>query len=113
MAQQSGDSSRPALHEKAIRRIGRRPVRQRRARDHRRLGFRAFGVKEQKLRTSRQPPSQRRLVLPFAALVPQVRRGAVETRVEYLPMQPPASFNLNAVKAQVEEMIKQHVGQYR
>ncbi len=34
-----------------------------------------------------------------------------ETAIEYPPMQAPASFNLQAVKAQVEEMMKQHEGQ--
>ena len=33
------------------------------------------------------------------------------TAVEYPPMQAPASFNLAAVKAKVDEMIKQHAGQ--
>jgi len=34
-----------------------------------------------------------------------------ETAVEYPPMQAPASFNLSAVKAKVEEMIREHSGQ--
>jgi arylsulfatase A-like enzyme len=34
-----------------------------------------------------------------------------QTAIEYPPMQAPASFNLEAVKAQVEEMMKQHEGQ--
>jgi arylsulfatase len=33
------------------------------------------------------------------------------TAIEYPPMQSPASFNLEAVKAQVDEMIKAHAGQ--
>ncbi|WP_264716766.1 arylsulfatase [Limobrevibacterium gyesilva] len=33
------------------------------------------------------------------------------TAIDYPPMQAPASFNLDAVKAQVEEMIKSHEGQ--
>ena len=33
------------------------------------------------------------------------------TAVDYPPMQAPATFNLQAVKAQVEEMMKQHEGQ--
>ena len=42
----------------------------------------------------------------------QQRVGALaQTAVEYPPMQAPASFNLEAVKAQVEEMIKAHEGQ--
>ena len=34
-----------------------------------------------------------------------------QTAIEYPPMQAPASFNLDAVKAQVEEAIKNHTGQ--
>ncbi|MBV8571899.1 MAG: hypothetical protein JO319_14870, partial [Acidobacteriaceae bacterium] len=34
-----------------------------------------------------------------------------QTAVEFPPMQAPASFNLDAVKRQVEEMIKAHQGQ--
>ncbi len=34
-----------------------------------------------------------------------------ETAVDYPPMQAPASFNLAAVKAQIEEMIKSHEAQ--
>jgi hypothetical protein len=34
-----------------------------------------------------------------------------QTAIEYPPMQAPASFNLEAVKARVEEMMKQHEGQ--
>ena len=33
------------------------------------------------------------------------------TAVDYPPMQAPASFNLDAVKKKVEEMIKNHPGQ--
>jgi arylsulfatase len=33
------------------------------------------------------------------------------TAVDYPPMQDPASFNLDAVKKKVEEMIKNHPGQ--
>jgi hypothetical protein len=33
------------------------------------------------------------------------------TAVDYPPMQAPATFNLEAVKAQVEEMMKAHEGQ--
>jgi arylsulfatase len=33
------------------------------------------------------------------------------TAIDYPPMQAPASFNLEAVKAQVEEMMKAHEGQ--
>jgi arylsulfatase A-like enzyme len=34
-----------------------------------------------------------------------------QTAIEFPPMQAPASFNLEAVKAQVDEMMKQHEGQ--
>ena len=34
-----------------------------------------------------------------------------ETAIEYPPMQDPASFNLEAVKKQIDEMIKSHEGQ--
>ena len=34
-----------------------------------------------------------------------------QTAVEYPPMQEPASFNLESVKRQVQEMIKAHEGQ--
>jgi hypothetical protein len=34
-----------------------------------------------------------------------------QTAIEYPPMQAPASFNLEAVKARVEKMMKQHEGQ--
>jgi len=33
-----------------------------------------------------------------------------QSAIEYPPMQAPASFNLDAVKAQVEEAIKSHTG---
>ena len=33
------------------------------------------------------------------------------TAVDYPPMQDPASFNLDAVKKQIEELIKSHQGQ--
>ena len=38
-------------------------------------------------------------------------RSWQQTAIDYPPMQAPASFNLEAVKAQVEEMIKAHEGQ--
>ncbi|MDR3533852.1 MAG: arylsulfatase [Rhodopila sp.] len=42
----------------------------------------------------------------------QQRVGALaQTAIEYPPMQAPATFNLEAVKAQVEEMMKAHEGQ--
>jgi hypothetical protein len=34
-----------------------------------------------------------------------------ETAVDYPPMQAPATFNLDAIKKQIEEMIKSHEGQ--
>jgi arylsulfatase A-like enzyme len=37
--------------------------------------------------------------------------GLAQTAVEYPPMQAPASFNLEAVKREIEEMIKAHSGQ--
>ena len=33
------------------------------------------------------------------------------TAVDYPPMQDPASFNLDAVKKQIDDMIKAHAGQ--
>jgi arylsulfatase len=33
-----------------------------------------------------------------------------QTAIEYPPMQAPASFNLDAVKAQIDEVIKSHQG---
>ena len=33
------------------------------------------------------------------------------TAIDYPPMQDPASFNLDAVKKQIDEMIKEHEGQ--
>ena len=33
------------------------------------------------------------------------------TAVDFPPMQSPASFNLDAVKAQIQEMMKAHEGQ--
>jgi hypothetical protein len=34
-----------------------------------------------------------------------------DSAIEYPPMQAPASFNLSAIKTQVEEAIKQHEGE--
>jgi arylsulfatase len=34
-----------------------------------------------------------------------------QTAIDYPPMQDPASFNLEAVKKKIEEMMKQHEGQ--
>jgi arylsulfatase A-like enzyme len=45
-------------------------------------------------------------------VVVQQQVGALaQTAIDYPPMQAPASFNLSAVKAQVDEMIKAHEGQ--
>ena len=44
-------------------------------------------------------------------LVQQTVGDLAKTAIEFPPMQAPASFNLEAVKAQVEEMIKAHEGQ--
>ena len=41
-------------------------------------------------------------------LVPQLVAALVLTAVDYPPMQAPATFNLEAVKAQVDEMMKGH-----
>jgi hypothetical protein len=43
--------------------------------------------------------------------VQQAALKLAETAVGYPPMQDPASFNLSAVKAQVEKMIKAREGQ--
>jgi len=34
-----------------------------------------------------------------------------QTAIDYPPMQAPASFNLEAVKRQIDEVIKSHEGQ--
>ena len=44
-------------------------------------------------------------------VVQQVVAKAAQSAVEYPPMQEPASFNLDAVKRQIQQMIKQHAGQ--
>ena len=44
-------------------------------------------------------------------MVQQYVAKLASTAVEYPPMQAPASFNLEAVKAKVEEMLKSHEGQ--
>ena len=44
-------------------------------------------------------------------LVQQEVAKLAQTAIEYPPMQAPASFNLDAVKAQVEEVIKSREGQ--
>jgi len=44
-------------------------------------------------------------------LVQQRVAALAQTAVEYPPMQAPASFNLDAVKRQIEEKLKEHAGQ--
>jgi arylsulfatase len=44
-------------------------------------------------------------------VVQQAVAKLAQTAIEFPPMQAPASFNLEAVKAQVEEMMKEHEGQ--
>jgi arylsulfatase len=44
-------------------------------------------------------------------LVQQLVGKLAQTAVEYPPMQAPASFNLDAVKREVEQAIKTHQGQ--
>ena len=44
-------------------------------------------------------------------LVQQKVAELAKTAIDYPPMQDPASFNLDAVKKQIDEMIKNHDGQ--
>ena len=44
-------------------------------------------------------------------LVQQQVAALAQTAIEFPPMQAPASFNLEAVKRQVDEMIRAHAGQ--
>ena len=44
-------------------------------------------------------------------LVQQKVAELAQTAIEFPPMQAPASFNLDAVKREVEEKIKQHEGE--
>jgi arylsulfatase A-like enzyme len=44
-------------------------------------------------------------------LVQKEVAALAQTAIEYPPMQAPASFNLEAVKRQIDEMIKEHAGQ--
>jgi len=44
-------------------------------------------------------------------LVQQVVAKAAMSAIEYPPMQDPATFNLDAVKAKIEAMMKQHEGE--
>ena len=46
----------------------------------------------------------------FVSVQSRVKELA-ETAIEFPPMQDPASFNLEAVKKQIDEMIKSHEGQ--
>ena len=48
---------------------------------------------------------------PAFVLVQQRVAELAKTAIEYPPIQAPASFNLDAAKAQVEEAIKNHAGQ--
>ena len=45
----------------------------------------------------------------FVRVQDEVKKLAM-TAIDYPPMQDPASFNLDAVKKQIEEMIKAHEG---
>jgi arylsulfatase len=44
-------------------------------------------------------------------LVQQQVAALAQTAIEFPPMQAPASFNLEAVKRQIDEMMKSHEGQ--
>ena len=44
-------------------------------------------------------------------LVQQKVAELAKTAIDYPPMQDPASFNLEAVKKQIDEMIRAHAGQ--
>jgi arylsulfatase len=44
-------------------------------------------------------------------LVQQKVAALAETAIEFPPMQAPASFNLDAVNAQIDDAIKEHEGQ--
>jgi len=44
-------------------------------------------------------------------LVQQAVAKLAETAINYPPMQEPASFNLEAVKRQVDQVLKAHAGQ--
>jgi arylsulfatase len=43
--------------------------------------------------------------------VQQAVATLAQTAIEYPPMQDPASFNLDAVKAKIDQVIKAHEGQ--
>ena len=44
-------------------------------------------------------------------MVQKYVRELAQTAIEFPPMQAPATFNLQAVKAKIDEMMKQHEGQ--
>lgn len=44
-------------------------------------------------------------------LVQQAVAKLAQTAIEFPPMQAPASFNLEAIKRQIDERIKEHAGQ--
>ena len=44
-------------------------------------------------------------------LVQQKVAELAKTAIDYPPMQDPASFNLDAVKKQIDDMVKAHSGQ--
>ena len=44
-------------------------------------------------------------------MVQQYVGKLAQTAIDYPPMQAPASFNLAAIKAKIEEAIKEHEGQ--
>ena len=44
-------------------------------------------------------------------MVQQYVLKLAQTAIEYPPMQAPASFNLQAIKTQIQETIKQHEGE--
>ena len=44
-------------------------------------------------------------------LVQQRVADLAKTAIDYPPMQDPASFNLDAVKKQIDDMVKAHAGQ--
>ena len=44
-------------------------------------------------------------------MVQKTVMALAKTAIDYPPMQAPASFNLQAIKTQIEETIKQHEGE--
>ena len=49
--------------------------------------------------------------LPGNMMVQQYVLRLAQTAIEYPPMQAPASFNLDAIKTEIQEKIKAHEGQ--